>query len=131
MVGMVTEALKHIKAELAVLLDAPMILALCREVGYQWRSRLLDPVTTVHLFILQVLHGNTACSHLPHLSGQRLTASAFCQARTRFPLVVWQQLLYQPGALLREGGQREASFPIGQPARSPIFRGEGFRHLVP
>jgi hypothetical protein len=29
----------------------------------------LDPVTTLHLFILQVLHRNTACSHLPHLSG--------------------------------------------------------------
>lgn len=68
MVGMVPEALKHIKAELAVLLDAPTILALCREVGYQWRSRLRDPVTTVHLFLLQILHSNTACSHLPPLA---------------------------------------------------------------
>ncbi len=38
MVGTVTEALKHIQAELATLLDAPTILALCREVGYQWRA---------------------------------------------------------------------------------------------
>jgi hypothetical protein len=83
MVGIVTEALRHIKAELAALLDAPTILGLCREVGYQWRVRLLDPVTTVHLFILQILHGNTACSHLPHLVAQRFTASAYCQARTR------------------------------------------------
>jgi hypothetical protein len=93
MVGTVPEALKHIKADLAQVLDAPTILALCREVGYQWRPRLLDPVTTVHLFMLQILHRNTACSHLPHLAGQRFTASAFCQARTRLPLVVWQQLL--------------------------------------
>ena len=56
MVGTVMEALRHIKAELATLLDAPAILALCHEVGYQWRARLLDPVTTVHLFILQILH---------------------------------------------------------------------------
>ena len=83
MVGMVTEALRHLKADLALLLDAPTILALCREVGSQWRARLLDPVTTVPLFILQILHGNTACSHLPHLVAQRFTASAFCQARTR------------------------------------------------
>jgi hypothetical protein len=83
MVGMVTEALRHIKGDLAILLDAPMILALCREVGYQWRARLLDPVTTVPLFILHILHGNTAWSHLPHLAAQHFTASAFGQARTR------------------------------------------------
>ena len=93
MVGMVMEVLKHIKAELAQVLDAPTILTLCREVGYQWRPRLLDPVTTVHLCILQILHGNTAWSHLPHLAGQRFTASASCQARTRLPLGVWQQLV--------------------------------------
>lgn len=102
MVGTVTEALRHIKAELAALLDAPTILALCHEVGYQWRTRLLDPVTTVHLFILQILHGNTACSHLPRLVGQRFTASAFCQARTRLPLGVWQQLLRRTAAVCEQ-----------------------------
>jgi hypothetical protein len=98
MIGTVPEALNHIKADLAQVLDAPTMLALCREVGYQWRSRLLDPVTTVHLFVLQILHRNTACSHLPHLAGQRFTASAFCQARTRLPLVVWQPLLRRTSA---------------------------------
>jgi hypothetical protein len=98
MVHMITEALKHIKVELARMFDAPTILALCREVGYQWRPRVLDPVTTVHLFLLQILHGNTACSHLPHLAGLRFTAAAFCQARTRLPLVVWQQLVRQTSA---------------------------------
>ena len=93
MVGTITEALKHIQAELATLLDAPTILDLCRAMDYQWRERQLDPVTTVHLFLLQVLHGNTACTHLPHLSGQGFTASAYCQARTRLPLSVLEQLL--------------------------------------
>ena len=83
MIGTVTAVLKHMKAELAQILDAPMILALCREAGYQWRPRVLDPVTTVHLFLLHMLHGNTAWSHLPHVAEQRFTASAFCQARTR------------------------------------------------
>ena len=32
------------------------------QAGHSWRKRLLDPVTTLHLFILQVLHGNTAVS---------------------------------------------------------------------
>lgn len=89
MVGTVTEALRYIKTELAILLEASTILALCRAVDYQWRSRQLDPATTVHLSLLQVLHGNPACSHLPPLAAQRLTASAFCQARTQLPLVVW------------------------------------------
>ena len=93
MVDTVMEALRYIKAELATLLDAPAMLALCHEMGYQWRVRLRDPVTTVHLFLLQILHGNTACSHLPRLVGQHFTASAFCQARTRLPLGLWQQLL--------------------------------------
>ena len=62
-------------------------------------ARLLKPVATVPLFILQILHGNTACSHLPCLVSQRFTASAFCQARTRLPLVVWQQLLRRTAAV--------------------------------
>lgn len=100
MVRMLTEALRQIKDDWAHLLDAPAILAVCREVGYQWRDRVLDPVMTVHLFMLQILHGNTACSHLPHLAGTRFTAAAFCQARTRLPLVVWQQLVRQTGSPL-------------------------------
>jgi len=102
MVRMITEALKHIQTELAHILDAPTILALCREVGYQWRPRVLDPVTTVHLFMRQILHGNTACSHLPPLVGQRFTASAFCQARTRLPLGVWQRLVRQTSAVCEQ-----------------------------
>lgn len=107
MVLTVTEALKHINADLAHLLDAPAIVAVCREVGYQWRARLLDPVTTVHLFLLQILHRNTACSHLPHLAGQRFTASAFCQARTRLPLGVLQQLVRRTSVPLEQMTQDE------------------------
>src|SRR5437763_14194871 len=102
MVGTVIEALRHIKAELAALLDAPAILALCHEVGYHWRARLLAPVTTVHLFILHILHGNTACRHLPHLVAHHFTASAFCQARTRLPLGVWQRLLRRTAAVCEQ-----------------------------
>jgi len=107
MVLTVTEALKHIKADLAHLLDAPAIVAVCREVGYQWRARLLDPVTTVPLFLLQILHRNTACSHLPHLAGQRCTASAFCQARTRLPLGVLPQLVRRTSVPLEQMTQDE------------------------
>jgi len=100
--GMVTEALRPIKTALAALLEAPTILTRCREVGSPWRSRLLDPVTTVPLFILPILHGNTACSHWPRLVAQRCTASAFCHARTRLPLVVWPQLLRRTAAVCEQ-----------------------------
>ena len=61
--------------------------------------RLLEPVTTVHLCLLHILHGHTTCRHLPHLVAQRLAASASWQARTRLPLVVWQQLLRRTSAV--------------------------------
>src|SRR5215510_168860 len=99
MAGTVMEALRHLKAELAPRLDAPALLARCRAVGYHGRPRLLEPVTTVHLFLLHILHGNTAWSHLPHLAAQRLTAAACCQARLRLPLVVWQQWLRRTAAV--------------------------------
>ncbi|MFO0881575.1 MAG: hypothetical protein U0840_30105 [Gemmataceae bacterium] len=78
---------------LATVLTPAAIRATCRDVGHPWRERQLDPVTTIHLFILQILHGNTACAHLPHLAGRTFSASAFCQARARLPLAVLQALL--------------------------------------
>jgi len=54
---------------------------------------LLDPVTTIQLFFVQILHGNTACTHLRHLTKLNVTASAYCQARMKLPLPVFEQLL--------------------------------------
>jgi hypothetical protein len=69
-----------------MLLQPEAILAVCREIGYTtWRDRVLTPVTTMQLFRWQILHGHTACSHLPQLSGLRFTAAAYCQARARLP----------------------------------------------
>jgi hypothetical protein len=47
----------------------------------------------MQLFLWQILHGNTACSHLPHLAGLRFTAAAYCQARARLPLRFFDLLL--------------------------------------
>ena len=93
MVTTIAEALGRIKKELARVLEPAMLAELCRELGHQWRERLLDPVTTIHLFILQVLHGNTACAHVPHLAGKSFTGSAYCQARGRLPLKLFEKLL--------------------------------------
>ena len=51
----------------------------CHDIGYQWRQRLLDRVVTMQLFLVQILHGNTACTHLRHLAKLTVTASAYCK----------------------------------------------------
>ncbi len=67
MVPSVTALLPRFTTEWATLLQPEAMLRVCREIGYTtWRDRVLTPVTTIPIFLWQVLHGHTACSHLPH-----------------------------------------------------------------
>lgn len=93
MFGNITQALREIKSDVARALDAALIVRVCVELGHRWRERELDPVVTVHGFLLQVLHGNTACSHVPHLLGKKVTAEAYGLARARLPLELFERLL--------------------------------------
>jgi hypothetical protein len=94
MVPRLTAVLTRLKTDWATQLEPDAILAACQEAGYtSWRDRMLTPVTTIQLFLLQILHGNTACRHVPHLSGIRFSASAYCQARARLPLRFFDLLL--------------------------------------
>ena len=86
-------AVRQIKSDVARALEPGLIVRLCREVGHRWRYRQLDPVTTIHGFLLQVLHGNTACSHVPHLLGKNVSAEAYGLARMRLPLALFERLL--------------------------------------
>jgi Transposase DDE domain len=86
-------AVQHIKAEVAHWLTPDAIRDVCHALDYSWRERLLDPVTTMHLFVLQILHGNTACSHVVRLGGVSCTGEAYCQARARLPLALFRCLL--------------------------------------
>lgn len=86
-------AVTQIKSELAQFLTADHIRSVCQAVGHTWRERVLDPVTTVHLFILQIVYGNTACPHVPRLGAVVCTGEAYCQARARLPLRVLRTLL--------------------------------------
>jgi hypothetical protein len=94
--------LERLRQDLADCLSPDAIRAACRSAGHRWRERLLDPVTTVYLFLLQVLHGNTACQHVVHFGGWSFSASAYCQARRRLPLAVWQHLLDRTSGALRQ-----------------------------
>ena len=64
MVAGITAVLSRFKTEWATQLQPEAIIGACEEAGYtSWRDRVLTPATTIQLFLLQVLHGNTACSH--------------------------------------------------------------------
>jgi hypothetical protein len=81
----------------------------CEEVGYTaWRDRVLTPVTTIQLFLLPMLHGNTACSHPPHLSGLQFSAVAYCQARAKLPRRLFALLLERFGSAIQRAALRRA-----------------------
>jgi hypothetical protein len=73
-------------APLALLGGAARVNECFAGVGYTWRPRLLDPARTMKMFILQVLHGNTAISHLRQLSEEGAADSSYCAARARLPV---------------------------------------------
>jgi hypothetical protein len=88
----IAKAVEQIKGNLTAVVPADVIRMLCRELGHKWRERCLDPVTTLHAFLTQILHGNTACDHLPHLMGKTFTGEAYCMARSKLPLELFQRL---------------------------------------
>jgi Transposase DDE domain len=85
--------LHRFKQDPSPLLDRPAIATICRNVGHQWRISFFDPFTTIHVFLIQILHGNTAIRHLPHLTDHVFSAAAYCLARARLPLEVFQILV--------------------------------------
>jgi Transposase DDE domain len=85
--------LGQFRADLARHLQPEVIAAVCRQQGHTWRRRVLDPTATIHLFILQILAGNAAMAHLRRLAALSVTESAYCQARSRLPLAVFQAVL--------------------------------------
>jgi hypothetical protein len=76
-----------------------------REAGHKWRMRDLPPVVTVRMFLLQILFGNVACNHVPHLARKDVTGSAYCEARGRLPLAALQMLLTRSTAKMAECAQ--------------------------
>jgi hypothetical protein len=95
----IAAALSAIKSDaLGCLGGAAFVNDCFARAGHVWRDRVLDPAGTLALFVLQILHGNTAIGHLRHLcggggggggGGGRVTTvsnSSYCEARARLPL---------------------------------------------
>jgi len=103
----IRHALQQIKTNLDDEFSEEHIARICRAAGYTWRTRVLDPIVTIHVFILQVLHGNTAMTQLPRLVGRRFTAAAYCAARQRLPLGILRKLLESVAARLQRTGDQD------------------------
>jgi hypothetical protein len=89
----IADVVSQFKREWTKCLAPDAIDTLCKESGLSFRQRLLTPGITIQLMLLQILHGNTAISHLPHLSGMRFWPSSFSRARMRIPISLFQTLL--------------------------------------
>lgn len=89
----IASSLQRIKDNPLGVLDRALVERVCREHNHQWRDRELDPATTIALFAQQVVHGNTPCSEVRHLGHRSFTPQAYCDARARLPLAVYQTLL--------------------------------------
>lgn len=104
----VQAALLTIQRQLAQVLEPRQILDACREAGHTFRRRVLDPVATIHLFLLQILKGNVAIERLRDCTDLAFSAGSYCKARMRLPLRVLQTLLAKVGTAVRDSlGQAE------------------------
>lgn len=111
LVARVTAVLRRFKTEWATQWQPEAIMGAGEEAGdTSWRHRVLTPVTPIQLFLLQILHGHTACRHLPHLSGLRFSAAAYCQARARLPLCLFDLLRERFGSAVQRSALDEGQW---------------------
>jgi hypothetical protein len=101
---------------------AKLLDQLCRDADHFWRDTLLTPLVTLRLFVLQILHGNTAITHLRQLSGVDFAPASYCDARQRLPLAVFTALL---GRMI-DWARQVASPPKDNAQRVLIVDGSGF-----
>jgi len=82
----ITDVVARFKQNWTEELSGDAIAQACRDAGMSWNNSALNPVVTLQIFFVQILHGNTAIEHLKHLTGKVFAASAYCQARMRISL---------------------------------------------
>lgn len=87
------EVIGQFKADVGRALSAACIIQVCRDLKVAFRRRVLDPVVLIHTFLIQILHGNVACTALRHLTGRVFSAAAYVKARARLPLALFEELL--------------------------------------
>lgn len=102
MLERISGAVARLKGSWSEELDDEAIRRACVEAGHEWRKRKLDPVTTIKLFLLQILWGNAACNHVPRLAHDDFTGAAYCEARGRLRLEALESLLTRATSRMAE-----------------------------
>jgi hypothetical protein len=72
---------------------AQRVEQLCREHNVVFRDRLLTPLVTLRLFLIQILQGNCPIAALRQHGGIDFAKSSYSDSRTRLPLQLLQSLL--------------------------------------
>ena len=81
MLGRMSFALRRLKQDLSPYLNDRDVSTLCQELEHRWRrDALLTPFTIILWFVIQVIHGNTALTHITLKARRVFTESAYCQA---------------------------------------------------
>ena len=101
----IARVVEKFKQQWSTQIEDRAILDACAEADHKWRERELGPVVTVRMFLLQILWGNTACNHVVRLAEQDVTGNAYCAARARLPLAVFQMLLTRCTAKMVESAR--------------------------
>lgn len=113
-------AIRQVKDDVTRWLTPTRVAQACAAANYRWRTRVLTPWVTVHLFVLQVLWGNVACRGVRHLSHLTFTAAAYCAARMRLPLDVFGSIA---ASLTHDARQRAPDF--GRWKGHRVFHADG------
>lgn len=103
----ISRIVNQVKALGASCIEPALVQRACRAAGYVWRQRMLGPVETLQLFMLQVLDGNIACRAVSLLAERMFTPQAYCDARMRLPVDV---IGHVAAELLHDARQRTADF---------------------
>jgi hypothetical protein len=79
----IDQALARIKGNLEQYVPTALVQRLADHYRVGRRRRTLTPLVTTHLFLKQILEGNTACGHLIRISHLDFSEGAYCRARAR------------------------------------------------
>lgn len=124
-------ALARIKEDVGRFLSEELIEAACVTAGHRWRRRVLGPIQTMHLFVLQVLHFNAAIMELRRLAKLPFSAGSYSDARRRLPLAAVQSLLRCSAQALRKAHDRDGDPDrIGGVSGTAAYLWRGLRALL-
>lgn len=84
--------LQQIDRQLELLLPVEEILQACRDVGYRFRIRVLNPALTVHLLILQLL-AKSSMRGARRVARMQIIRQAVAQAKATLPLQMMLNLV--------------------------------------